>query len=113
LLNKILPNKVNIRDAPNGKEAVRISLEEQFDVIFMDVNMPIMDGLEATKIIREQEVQKYGKAQAIIFILSAFQTKLDIDNAFQAGADEHLEKPLNISDLKKILKQYKLMWSYN
>ena len=48
-----MPNKVNIRDAPNGKEAVRIASEEKFDAIFMDVNMPIMDGLEATKIIRE------------------------------------------------------------
>lgn len=56
--------------------------KEQFDVIFMDVSMPIMDGLEATKIIREQEVQKLGKSQTIIFILSAFRTKLDIENAF-------------------------------
>lgn len=88
--------------ANNGSEAVEMFKNQKFDLILMDLQMPIMDGLEATKIIRSL---RYGNTTPII-ALSAAAMKQDRELALQAGMDEHLSKPIVKSELEKILYQF-------
>lgn len=80
--------------ASNGKEAVALASQHQFDLILMDVQMPIMDGLEATTKIRES-----GSAIPII----AFTANPNKHLCFEAGMCDYLFKPVMISELKRVL----------
>jgi CheY-like chemotaxis protein len=91
----------NIRMANNGKEAVEIISNEQFDIILMDVQMPEMDGLEATKNIRTQI-----QVQPIIIALTANVLQGDHDACIQAGMNDYMSKPIDIEDLKSKLKKW-------
>ena len=77
----------------NGREAVAAAVRGQFDVILMDLLMPVMDGLEATAAIRRQEVENSLTPTAII-MLTASALPSQIQMAKQAGCDAHLTKPL-------------------
>jgi len=95
-LSLILPN-VTIREAKNGEEAVTIAREEELDVIFMDVRMPIMDGYEATKKIRE-----FDKKTNII-ALTAGVIKGEKERCVAAGMNDYLPKPVTIDSIEKVL----------
>jgi len=86
--------------ANNGKEALEQVKQHDYDIIFMDIHMPQMDGLEATKTIR-----KMGKTLPIIAISAAVMEK-DKEETKQAGMDRHIAKPLDSDVLKEILSQY-------
>ncbi|MEA2028661.1 MAG: response regulator [Campylobacterota bacterium] len=94
--------KVSLFD--NGQELVEYleSTQESIDLVFMDVNMPIMDGLEATHIIRAQK--KYSELP--IIALSASKAQKDIDKALKSGMTEHLSKPIYMDKLYAILIKY-------
>ncbi len=96
---KMLMNQMgySIRSAPNGLNAVQQFEEERFDLIFMDIQMPGMNGLEATKVIRGQV---YGSHPHIVG-LSANVFQSDIDQALGAGMSSYLTKPVKISDILK------------
>ena len=68
----------------------------------MDVNMPIMDGYEATRLIKQRDPKQK------IFIITAFTTEQDIRNSFSAGAEEHLSKPVTKKALKDVLVKHKI-----
>lgn len=87
-------------EAQNGKEAVEMVHKKYYDIIFMDVMMPIMDGYRATNAIRDFEKSSCPPRRSLIVILSAFHTHEDLENAAKAGADEQLEKPLKLNDIK-------------
>ncbi|NUN05173.1 MAG: response regulator [Bdellovibrio sp.] len=79
--------------AQSGREAVEISHNEQFDIIFMDVQMPGMDGHEATRLIRKIEQQnKRTPAHIVACTANAFSE--DVLKSLQAGCDKHLSKPI-------------------
>ncbi len=78
--------------AENGKEAVDLFLKNNFDLIFMDIQMPIMDGTEATKKIRELEKKSGGHTP--IIALTANAMKGDRERFLACGVDEYLSKPL-------------------
>ena len=79
--------------AQSGREAVEISNNEHFDIIFMDVQMPGMDGHEATRLIRKLEQQnKRPPAHIVACTANAFSE--DINKSLQAGCDKHLSKPI-------------------
>lgn len=81
---------INATLAKNGQEAVDKIQQQVFDGVLMDIQMPIMDGYSATKIIRKLEV---GKELPIISMTANAMTN-DIENAQQAGMNDHISKPL-------------------
>ena len=83
--------------AENGREALAAMDREKVDLVLMDVQMPLMDGLEATRLIREQE-RTTGKRLHII-ALTAHAMKGDRERCLEAGADDYLAKPIRTKDL--------------
>lgn len=86
-------SEVTIFEAGDGQEAVNMFNEQKFDIIFMDINMPIKDGLEATKEIRDLEKTK-GLPHTIIIALSANALSKEYDRAMEVGCDDYLTKPI-------------------
>ncbi|MCM0042460.1 MAG: ATP-binding protein [Algoriphagus sp.] len=88
--------------AKNGKEAVEKVIAQDFDLVFMDVQMPIMNGLEAT-----EEIRKLPQGKQLILIgLSANAFEDDQNKALEVGMDDYLTKPLRLAVLAGKLEQY-------
>ena len=87
----------------NGREAVEISRRHEFDLILMDVQMPVMDGLEATRIIRAREVT--GQHVPIIAMTAHASDQHRIDS-LDSGMDEHVTKPIKVRELKQVLHHF-------
>ncbi|MEL7340564.1 MAG: ATP-binding protein, partial [Bacteroidota bacterium] len=88
--------------AVNGKEAIKILSAEKFDVVFMDLHMPIMDGWEATRIIRDEHSPVLDHTVPIIG-LSADAFEETRSEVLKIGMDGFLTKPVNIHDFYDIL----------
>ncbi|MFV9551183.1 response regulator [Algibacter sp. PT7-4] len=88
----------------NGIEALELYKILDFDMIFMDIYMPDMDGYEATKFIKE--TQKYITNKTPIIGVSASAFEKDIEKAKHAGIDDFLSKPIHVDKLKKLLVKY-------
>lgn len=100
--------------ADNGKEVLGIlskqkfladSTPTSFDVLLMDVQMPELDGIETTKIIRSMERERGSKSHLPIVALTAHAMKGDRERFLAAGIDEYLSKPLNIDLLHRFLEK--------
>jgi two-component system sensor histidine kinase/response regulator len=89
----------------NGLQAVRAVEEEDFDAIFMDVQMPELDGIEATAAIREAE-RGAGKHRRII-AMTAHAMKGDRERCLAAGMDGYVSKPIRVEELTAILATVK------
>jgi PAS domain S-box-containing protein len=90
--------------AANGREALGILEKKAFDVVFMDVQMPGLDGIEATAAVRKKELLS-GKHQAVI-ALTAYAVKGDRERFLAAGMDGYLSKPIRTQELDAILHGY-------
>jgi two-component system sensor histidine kinase/response regulator len=86
--------------AENGMIAVEKFLANTYDLIFMDVLMPVMDGLEATRTIR-----KAGKEQPRIIAMTANAMQEDRTNCLEAGMDDYMSKPIDVALLMKALAE--------
>ena len=95
----------NIDVANNGIEAVEMYQEGTYDFILMDVMMPEMDGLEATKIIREQEQEE---ERIPIIALTADIMVANEEKCLENGMDAHLSKPFDVDHLFKVLTELDL-----
>lgn len=82
--------------AADGKEAVLLAGQHEFDIIFMDVLMPVCDGIEATQLIREMEKMAFGRKPAYIVALTADAFAENKTRCLQAGMDEFMTKPLRL-----------------
>lgn len=91
---------IKISEAENGKEAVQMCKNKFYDLIFMDIMMPIMDGIEATK-----EIKKFSKSSMII-ALSALENEESKHNMLMAGAEDYLTKPINSEIFIQRTKNY-------
>lgn len=91
---------IKISEAENGKEAVEMCKNKFYDLIFMDIMMPIMDGIEATK-----EIKKFSKSSMII-ALSALENEESKHNMLMAGAEDYLTKPINSEIFIQRTKNY-------
>ncbi len=89
--------------AHNGEEGLAAFREKDYDLIFMDVRMPVMDGLEATRRIRANP--KKDALSVPIIAMTANAMVEDRENSRAAGMNGHLAKPLDVDELKKILFQ--------
>ena len=106
LISLLEPTKLEIVCAENGAEAVELFSNEpdRFDVIFMDVQMPEMDGYEATGCIRSLD-SPHGKSVPII-AMTANVFREDIELCLKAGMNGHLGKPLDIEKVIETLTKY-------
>ena len=86
--------------AKNGVEAVDISIKHELDSVLMDIRMPEMDGIAASKLIR-----KYYPDLPII-AQTAYTSEEDIDKIMKAGINEYMAKPINGTELLNILNKY-------
>lgn len=100
LLKTILSKKYQLLHAHNGQEAVDMFIENRPDLILMDIKMPELDGLEATRLIRQQS------KHVPIIALSAFAYDSDREKALAAGCNDFLVKPLSNPLLQKTLERY-------
>jgi CheY-like chemotaxis protein len=90
--------KAKVKVANNGKEAIEILSSEKFDIILMDIQMPIMNGFEAIKIIR-------SRAEFKSYKIIAITGNGNKQKCLEAGADSYLPKPFLVKDVKtEILK---------
>lgn len=103
LLNAILGKQYRLVRANDGMEAVLLYDEVKPDLILMDIKMPNLDGLEATKIIRELS------ATVPIIAQSAFAYEHDVKAAMEAGCNDFIAKPIAQSKLKEVINKWLTM----
>jgi PAS domain S-box-containing protein len=104
-LIEILLSKIGVKTiiVSNGEEAVESYKKEKYDLILMDINMPIMDGISATKIIKDLENSNY---KIPIVALTANSIAGDKEKYLAQGMDDYLSKPIEFDKLVSILKKY-------
>jgi two-component system, sensor histidine kinase and response regulator len=90
--------------AQNGQEALKCFTDNSFDLILMDVQMPIMDGLETTREIRKRETQTHQHIP--IIALTAHAMAGDEDRCLQAGMDGYVSKPIQINTLLQVIQTH-------
>ena len=93
--------------ANNGREAIQSLEEGEFDLVLMDVSMPVMDGLEATRVIREKEKESGG--HITIIAMTAFATKEYRKKCLEAGMDGYVSKPVKPDELHEVMVRF-LPW---
>ena len=90
LMTYVLKRSYEFERAKNGQEAVDMVLKGGFDLVLMDIKMPVMDGLEATKAIKE----KMPELPVVALTANAFDS--DRQLALEVGCDDFLTKPISI-----------------
>ncbi len=100
LLSKNKNYKLEILRAENGKIAVEMCKESPIDLVLMDIKMPVMDGYEATKLIKKI------KENLPIIAQTAFSTTDDIKKAYNSGCDDFIAKPINKDLLFSVISKY-------
>jgi len=100
------PTMINIDFAENGAQAVEMFSEmpEKYDIIFMDVQMPKMDGYEATRTIRALDKPRASDIPIIAMTANVFRE--DIERCIEAGMNSHIGKPVNNEELMAHLQKY-------
>src|SRR5260370_29923203 len=88
----------------NGLEALEAVEKERFDLVFMDVQMPVMDGFEATTAIRKREGA--SRIRLPIVALTAHAMKGDREKCLAGGMDGYLSKPIRPQELDEVLQDY-------
>lgn len=86
--------------ASNGQEAVDIARKQTFDICFMDIQMPVMDGISASKIIKSEV------APTLPIIATTTLTDFDYDKSIAAGMDDYLKKPVDFSALRTVVEKH-------
>lgn len=104
LLKKILLfENCKITSVKDGKKVLDKFESEDFDLVIMDINLPIMDGLSATKQIR---AGKTKKSKTPIIGISGNAKNLPVSTFFEAGMNEYMQKPLDYDKLIELVKKY-------
>ena len=92
----------NVVVVENGEDAVKMATQEKFNIILMDMQMPIMNGFEATEKIREMPEYK----DTPIVALTAFAMKGDREKCLEAGATDYIPKPIDSKEFIEKVKYY-------
>lgn len=88
--------------AGDGAEGVRMAQEERPDLILMDIQMPVMNGLEAGRILRSDPRTR----EIVLLALSSYARVEDQDDFFATGFDGYIDKPFDIRELPKTVRKY-------
>jgi len=99
-----------VTSAENGVEAIEILATQNFNIIFMDIQMPEMGGFEATEWIRKHES---ANNKNIIVAMTANAMQGDAESCLAAGMDDYIAKPINLDGLYKILNKYVVKFTTN
>ena len=105
LLIKEIVKKVSVMcfEAENGKQAIEIFEKEKIDLILMDIEMPVMNGLETTKYIREK--LPYPKNSIPIIALTAHNPLTFFDNYKDVGFDQLMTKPYSVAKVLSLIEE--------
>ncbi|GHV57194.1 hypothetical protein FACS1894216_21640 [Synergistales bacterium] len=106
VMSLLEPTLLAIDCAGNGAEAVRMfgDAPGRYDMIFMDIQMPQMDGYEATRLIRSMDDQKAKNIPIVAMTANVFRE--DVEKCLAAGMNDHVGKPLDFGDVLQKLRQY-------
>ena len=109
-LKEAWPELVIAGEAANGREAVALVQSQQPDIVFLDIRMPEMDGIEATRLIRKRE-SDMGRAcpwpsPVHIIALTANAMQGDREIFLAAGMDDYISKPMRLSELQAALGRW-------
>ena len=105
LLKTILEQKnYNVSTALNGQIAIDMFLKEDFDLVLMDIDMPVMDGIVATRLIKEYD--KKRRVFTPVIALTAHALSGDRERILSAGLDAHLAKPIDREFLLQVIDRY-------
>ncbi len=102
-INLVKQKGFNCDIATHGQEALKTLENKDYDIIFMDCQMPVMDGYEATRKIRELEGDK---KHTPIIAMTAYSMKGDDNKCLEAGMDDYLAKPFNLEQVLHIMEKY-------
>jgi signal transduction histidine kinase/DNA-binding response OmpR family regulator len=104
------PTALSIDCAENGKQAVEMFKPGLYDIIFMDVQMPEMDGYEATRRIRAREAEFRSSSPSLlpvpIIAMTANVFREDVEKCLEAGMNDHVGKPLDFDEVLSKLRNY-------
>lgn len=89
--------------ASNGKEAFEMHLQNNYDLILMDLQMPVMDGIESCRLIRSYESQSETQHKVIVVALTANDISEKKDLCMEAGMDDFMEKPFQVDKLRVLI----------
>ena len=92
----------SVLEASNGQEAVDIADRERPDLILMDLDLPILDGIAATQRIRQQEHME----SVPIVAVTAYPLSYSRVKAFAKGCNEYMPKPIDMSELARVVDRY-------
>jgi hypothetical protein len=92
--------------AINGEKAVDLYKKKEYDIILMDIQMPILDGIETARIIRSIEIKL--KKHTPIIALTGHANETDKENCLNAGMDDFVIKPYELEDLLYVINKYVL-----
>ena len=117
LVEDILPNQViaqkiltklglSVDVANNGKQAVSLFQQQDYDLVFMDCRMPVMDGYQATEVIRDFEIEKPDRRRVPIIALTANSSREERELCLGAGMDDVVTKPFKQADLANCLQRW-------
>ena len=105
LTKKILENQhYSITSVKNGKQVMELLEGEYFDIILMDINMPVMNGIECAEKIRSMEDK--NKAEIPIIAITGNAMNLSMDDFNKSGINDYLQKPINFDRLVSLVNQY-------
>ncbi len=96
---------LNVDIANNGKEVLFLAKQQAYNIIFMDCNMPVMDGIEATRhLTADSSTYKQHNLKIIAVTANAFTTNKEI--CLAAGMHDYLTKPYKFEDIKKLVAKH-------
>ncbi len=104
-IGNILPGAV-VLEATNGKQVLELIEKQRVDLVFMDVQMPEMDGLEATRTIRNREQAKADGSHIPVIALTAGALKEEQQRALESGMDAFMAKPIEREKLETYMTRY-------
>ena len=95
-----------MEEAENGRDALNLlSRDHNYDLVFMDCIMPVLDGYEATRLVRLYESEK-NLPRIPILAMTANAMQGDAEKSMAAGMDGHLTKPVSLESLQNALMEY-------
>ncbi|MBS7525082.1 response regulator [Fusibacter paucivorans] len=98
---------IEVHRVSDGEQAVTKALSEAFDIVLMDVNMPYVDGLEASRRFRKEGILNRAGKSMIIIAMTAYAMQGDREKCINAGMDDYISKPINFELLIDRLSHYR------